>query len=156
LIDYSATCIHRVIQRLAVRICLPDSVNNWQLQKFYVNFSINLFFFTGCGPCPSGFRGPYSEGIHITTGLDRAVQYQRCDDIDECQEGIANCGPNSRCVNTEGAFDCTCSTGFRKNEYSLSDDPAATPCDKVPGMCPDGTICDRNAICRNSGGERYG
>ncbi|KAL7032234.1 hypothetical protein ACKWTF_007258 [Chironomus riparius] len=100
-----------------------------------------------CDPCPSGYHGYHSQGLIMQTGIDHTFQRQRCDDIDECREGVARCGTNSQCVNTEGSYECTCSRGFARNE--------TYGCLQVAGMCPDGTICDRNAVCQHAGGNRY-
>jgi thrombospondin 2/3/4/5 len=100
-----------------------------------------------CEACPSGYHGIHSQGIYMTQGIDHTFQHQRCDDIDECREGIARCGSNSACVNTDGSYECTCSRGFVRN--------STAGCVQVPGMCPDGTICDRNAACQHAGGNRY-
>jgi len=108
---------------------------------------IILRLITGCEPCPSGYHGYHSQGLIMQTGIDHTFQRQRCDDIDECREGIARCGTNSQCVNTEGSYECTCSRGYARNE--------TYGCLHVPGMCPDGTICDRNAVCQHAGGNRY-
>jgi len=37
------------------------------------------------------------------------------DDVDECERNVC---PNSfeRCINTQGGFNCTCSTGYKRNE----------------------------------------
>ena len=83
----------------------------------------------------------------MTHAIDHTFQRQRCDDIDECREGIARCGPNSHCVNTDGSYECTCSRGYTRDSHS--------GCVQTPGMCPDGTICDRNAACQHAGGNRY-
>jgi thrombospondin 2/3/4/5 len=100
-----------------------------------------------CDPCPSGYHGHHGHGIHLNHAVEGNFQRQRCDDIDECREGIARCGANSQCVNTDGSYECTCSRGFAKN--------ATYGCIQVPGMCPDGTVCDRNAVCQHAGGNRY-
>ena len=36
--------------------------------------------------------------------------------MDECQKPDA-CPANSKCENTEGAFECNCKEGFQKNVY---------------------------------------
>lgn len=100
-----------------------------------------------CEPCPSGYHGHHSQGLHMSTAVDHTFQRQRCDDVDECREGIARCGTNSNCVNTDGSYECTCSRGFTRN--------ATIGCVQVPGMCPDGTICDRSAVCQHAGGNRF-
>lgn len=82
----------------------------------------------------------------MTHAVDHTFQRQRCDDIDECREGIARCGSNSNCVNTDGSYECTCARGYSRD---------STGCVQTPGMCPDGTICDRNAACQHAGGNRY-
>lgn len=83
----------------------------------------------------------------MQTGIDHTFQRQRCEDIDECREGIARCSSNSQCVNTEGSYECTCSRGYSRNE--------TYGCLQVPGMCPDGTICDQHAVCQHAGGNRF-
>lgn len=83
----------------------------------------------------------------MSHAVDHTFRQQQCDDIDECREGIARCGSNSHCVNTEGSYECTCPRGYTRS---------ASGCSQVPGMCPDGTICDKNAACQHIGGNRYG
>lgn len=100
-----------------------------------------------CEACPPGYHGYHSQGLYMSTAVDHTFQRQRCDDIDECREGIARCGSNSNCVNTDGSYECTCSRGFSRN--------STVGCVQTPGMCPDGTICDRNAACHHAGGNRY-
>lgn len=72
---------------------------------------------------------------------------QECRDIDECRNGIAQCGSNSKCTNTEGSYYCSCRRGFVQTETH--------GCSPVEGMCPDGTVCDRNADCIGSTGFRF-
>ena len=40
-----------------------------------------------------------------------------CEDLDECLFDIHNCGENSFCVNSNGAFECECNPGF---EFDLN------------------------------------
>lgn len=61
--------------------------------------------------------------------------------------GIANCGHNSDCLNTIGSFVCSCNRGFHRNVSSYGCQPAV-------GMCPDGTFCDKNAVCKHAKGLR--
>lgn len=68
-------------------------------------------------------------------------------DIDECTLGLSNCGHNSICTNTIGSFECDCNKGYVHNS-------TATGCHAMPNMCPDGIICDKNAVCKHVGGLR--
>ena len=36
-------------------------------------------------------------------------------DINECADGLDDCGANANCVNTIGSFECQCVDGFRGN-----------------------------------------
>uniref|UniRef100_A0A336MYP0 CSON009653 protein n=1 Tax=Culicoides sonorensis TaxID=179676 RepID=A0A336MYP0_CULSO len=99
-----------------------------------------------CDPCPSGYGGHHASGCRLAH-FDHNFQRQRCIDIDECREGIASCPPNSQCVNTEGSYECQCPHGFVRN--------STYGCFAVAGMCPDGTICDENAVCRQGEGNSY-
>lgn len=50
--------------------------------------------------CPKGYNNPPGN-------------FSQCEDINECDIGQHNCtGKGSVCVNTIGAFKCTCQTGF--------------------------------------------
>ncbi|XP_055547230.1 cartilage oligomeric matrix protein isoform X2 [Wyeomyia smithii] len=107
---------------------------------------INLVPGFQCEPCPSGFTGLHSEGLYAAT-FEYALQRQKCSDINECADGSARCGTNSICVNTEGSYMCQCNRGFILN--------STYGCLPVEGMCFDGTVCDRNAICRHAGSNTY-
>ena len=100
-----------------------------------------------CEACPPGYDGYHTQGLYVSSGVDHTFQRQRCDDIDECRDGTARCGSNSQCVNTEGSYDCSCSRGFSRN--------STYGCLPVVGMCLDGTICDKNAMCKHSGSNTY-
>ena len=100
-----------------------------------------------CEACPSGYEGYHGQGVYVPSGVDHTFQRQTCNDIDECREGTARCATNSQCVNTEGSYDCMCSRGFSRN--------STYGCLPVAGMCLDGTICDKNAVCKHSGSNTY-
>lgn len=65
-------------------------------------------------------------------------------DIDECTLGLSDCGHNSICMNSIGSFTCHCNTGYVLN--------ITTGCHAMPNICPDGIICDKNAVCKHVGG----
>ncbi|XP_055688217.1 cartilage oligomeric matrix protein [Lutzomyia longipalpis] len=100
---------------------------------------VNLMPGFACDPCPPGFHGHHSLGIRITH-WEHSFRRQTCHDIDECTTGTAQCPYNAHCVNTEGSYTCQCSRGFHLN--------STYGCIPLPGVCPDGTVCDRNAVCR--------
>jgi thrombospondin 2/3/4/5 len=100
-----------------------------------------------CDACPAGYSG---EGFQLTSIDGQSFHRQVCEDIDECRERSAKCGPNTRCVNTDGSYTCACLTGYMVSNSSNG-------CVPIPGVCADGvTICDKNANCRSLGGRRYG
>lgn len=67
-------------------------------------------------------------------------------DVDECALDLSNCGRNSVCVNTIGSFACECNNGFVHN--------ISSGCHAMPNICPDGIVCDKNAVCKHVGGMR--
>ncbi|XP_077298566.1 cartilage oligomeric matrix protein-like [Arctopsyche grandis] len=97
-----------------------------------------------CGPCPQGFT---TSRTSPGGGVDHARRNrQQCIDIDECTRGA--CVANSVCVNTEGSYRCgPCNRGYAGNQ--------TLGCHTGPGLCPDGTFCDRNADCLYSGNNTY-
>lgn len=99
-----------------------------------------------CDACPSGYSGPHARGVRVEH-FDHTFKRQRCIDIDECQEGIAQCAPNTICMNLEGTYECQCAHGFARN--------GTHECYALPGMCPDGTMCDKNAHCRRQDYNTY-
>lgn len=99
-----------------------------------------------CDRCPGGYSGPHGGGIRVAH-FDHTFQRQRCIDIDECSEGTAQCSPNSHCVNTEGSYECQCARGFIRN--------STYGCFATAGMCLDGTMCDKNAVCKQGVGASF-
>lgn len=60
---------------------------------------------------------------------------------------MAHCGQNSECFNTDGSYECQCARGFAGN--------STFGCLMVEGMCPDGSICHRNAECKHMGSYNF-
>lgn len=98
-----------------------------------------------CGGCPNGYRGNAPSGV----GLEHAQKYkQKCEEIDECSEGIDTCDPNANCINTLGSFKCSpCKPGFIGDGY--------LGC--YPGdLCTSSQhTCQANAQCSSTGAGRY-
>lgn len=90
-----------------------------------------------------------SEGAYICEtkscdfGFELDEMTGNCDDIDECASGQNRCGRNTRCVNTEGSFQCDCNHGFRKDFYDRS-------------FCVDVDECATPGICQQSCQNTYG
>ena len=40
-------------------------------------------------------------------------------DIDEC-EGVSGCDQNSRCMNTDGTYSCTCNEGYQGDGFNCT------------------------------------
>ena len=65
-----------------------------------------------------GFDCTCEPGYVLTEGV--------CVDVDECAEGLDNCGTNESCSNTDGGFECACATGFSEGEEGcVLTDPCA-------------------------------
>lgn len=50
-----------------------------------------------------------SSSLHISRFL--------LQDLNECIMGEASCSVNARCLDTDGAYDCTCNAGFTGDGY---------------------------------------
>ena len=46
---------------------------------------------------------------------------ETCTDVDECAEGIHNCGDNADCQNFPSGFKCVCSDGFSGDGFTCVD-----------------------------------
>ena len=42
-------------------------------------------------------------------------------DLDECVMESHMCGPNGRCENRKGSYNCRCNSGYRAEQYGLID-----------------------------------
>ncbi|XP_048196581.1 adhesion G protein-coupled receptor E1 [Perognathus longimembris pacificus] len=91
--------------------------------------------------CKRGFRP--SNGQHSFSSP--AV---KCEDIDECVEGLDRCVPHSMCTNLLGRYNCSCLPGFSSPtgvKWTLGN-PGAFTCADVDecadlGTCPPLTTC---------------
>ncbi|NXW60451.1 NID2 protein, partial [Eurystomus gularis] len=58
-----------------------------------------------------------------------------CRDVDECAEGLSQCGPFTICLNMPGSYRCECRSGYRPAE----DGQACVPLAPVSDPCEDGS-----------------
>ncbi|KAK5608148.1 hypothetical protein CRENBAI_003645 [Crenichthys baileyi] len=97
--------------------------------------------------CNSGFRNPSTKNYSKFTALDG-----RCQDINECIQGNAHCGPNTKCNNLIGSYECSCNFGYVNRSTSS------------PGQCEDidecmeakqkeEDICGEKGTCTNLNGS---
>ncbi|XP_055944931.1 fibrillin-1-like isoform X2 [Argiope bruennichi] len=85
--------------------------------------------------CAPGFRV-----IDSTIKVSGERRILRCEDIDECSEGIHNCPNNTICINTQGDYYCQCKPGYKKDENRflvMDKKPCIGLCD--PNPCGNGT-----------------
>ena len=78
--------------------CFDDSVNCTNLDPGF-----------SCGPCPAGYTGEGLSGVGFEFALSNR---QECLDIDECATGSFDCPKTSKCLNTEGGYECGCPPGY--------------------------------------------
>ncbi|KAI6068034.1 Nidogen-2 [Aix galericulata] len=64
-----------------------------------------------------------------------------CQDVDECEEGLSQCGPFSVCLNAPGSYRCECRSGYRLAEDGHACVPPLKP--QIPAAladpCEDGS-----------------
>ena len=65
-------------------------------------------------------------------------------DIDECQIQQSVCHKNSICLNTIGAYNCTCNTGYYGNGFD---------CQDIDECSQEKQICAHDAVCINTIGS---
>ena len=56
------------------------------------------------------------EQSFVTT---RAYSYC-CVDVDECEEGTAECHTNATCTNTDGSYNCSCVYGYSGDGWNCT------------------------------------
>ncbi|XP_054718099.1 neurogenic locus notch homolog protein 1-like isoform X1 [Uloborus diversus] len=59
--------------------------------------------------CQAGYRTVYTS-VQATNDFT----ILKCEDINECLEGIDSCTKNTSCVNTQGDYYCECKPGYKK------------------------------------------
>ena len=65
--------------------------------------------------CFEGYSGDTCAGTTTyLIFLDRCVTLCIID-INECEEGSYSCGQNAECINTDGNYTCSCSSGYTGN-----------------------------------------
>ncbi|NXC72906.1 NID2 protein, partial [Anhinga anhinga] len=92
--------------------------------------------------CEATARCQPGTGMEYT--CECAAGYRRvgrgCREVDECAEGLSQCGPFTVCLNVPGSYRCECRSGYRPAE----DGQACVLADGAPSVSP----CD--------GGDRHG
>ncbi|NXW52032.1 NID2 protein, partial [Nyctiprogne leucopyga] len=64
-----------------------------------------------------------------------------CHDVDECAEGLSQCGPFTICLNVPGSYRCECRSGYRPAEdgqVCVPLMPASDPCEDGSHPCAPG------------------
>ncbi|KAK3800770.1 hypothetical protein RRG08_003174 [Elysia crispata] len=104
-------------------------------------------------PCEQQCVDKISGGVECRCydGFRLAVDLTSCEDIDECEEGVAMCPSGQRCINTRGRFTCMtarCPGGYVLNSLTgqceLASERDCTPgfgFNSVTGRCEDLNEC---------------
>uniref|UniRef100_A0A672QNP4 CD97 antigen-like n=1 Tax=Sinocyclocheilus grahami TaxID=75366 RepID=A0A672QNP4_SINGR len=66
-----------------------------------------------------------------------------------------DCGPNAKCINSEGGYNCTCQTGYiSSNGKEIFNSGQGVHCiDR--NECDDSSFCGKHATCHNTAGSFY-
>ncbi|GBP66182.1 EGF-containing fibulin-like extracellular matrix protein 1 [Eumeta japonica] len=74
----------------------------------------------GCWWGYSNYRPPLSRPFVrwnvCDVGYHMSVETGRCEDVDECTNGVANCAAVEICVNTEGGYRCECPPNWQLDD----------------------------------------
>ncbi|NXC89442.1 NID2 protein, partial [Cercotrichas coryphoeus] len=84
--------------------------------------------------CQPGAGTEYS--CECTAGYRR--EGRGCRDVDECAEGLSQCGPFSVCLNVPGSFRCECRGGYRLAGDGQACVPLTDPCEAGQHRCAPG------------------
>ncbi|KAK4821931.1 hypothetical protein QYF61_004935 [Mycteria americana] len=105
--------------------------------------------------CEATARCQPGAGTEYT--CECAAGYRRdgwgCRDVDECAEGLSQCGPFTVCLNVPGSYRCECRSGYRPAEDGQACVPlvpATDPCEDGSHPCAPG---DRARCLPRAGGR---
>uniref|UniRef100_A0A672TX31 Nidogen 2 n=1 Tax=Strigops habroptila TaxID=2489341 RepID=A0A672TX31_STRHB len=105
--------------------------------------------------CEATARCQPGTGMEYT--CECAAGYRRdgrgCRDVDECAEGLSQCGPFTVCLNGPGSYRCECRSGYRPAEDGqgcVSLAPVSNPCEDGSHPCAPG---DRARCLPRAGGR---
>ncbi|NWI56611.1 NID2 protein, partial [Calyptomena viridis] len=102
------------------------------------------------GPCHDGTHGCEAPArCQPGTGMEYTCEcpagYHRdgrgCRDVDECTEGLSQCGPFAVCLNMPGSYRCECRGGYRPagdGQTCVPLAPASDPCEDGRHPCAPG------------------
>ncbi|XP_054683061.1 nidogen-2 isoform X1 [Grus americana] len=109
----------------------------------------------GTHACEATARCQPGTGMEYT--CECAAGYRRdgwgCRDVDECAEGLSQCGPFTVCLNVPGSYRCECRSGYRPAEDGQACvplAPASNPCEDGSHPCAPG---DRARCLPRAGGH---
>ncbi|KAM6255307.1 nidogen-2 [Spheniscus humboldti] len=96
-------------------------------------------------------------GVGMEYTCECAAGYRRdgrgCREVDECAEGLSQCGPFTICLNVPGSYRCECRSGYRPAEDGQACvplAPATDPCEDGSHPCAPG---DRARCLPRAGGR---
>ena len=90
--------------------------------------------------CPTGTACQNGSCLCVKSGYKWNAQTYRCDDVNECMSaGKNNCHAYADCLNTNGAFKCSCKQGYKGDGVSCIRQPLVLP---TASANPDGLNTD--------------
>ncbi|XP_053333080.1 adhesion G protein-coupled receptor E5-like isoform X2 [Clarias gariepinus] len=91
--------------------------------------------------------GSYSCAVRGYEHLPSPAHTLRVRYVNKCDLMPPVCGPHGVCINTNGSFVCSCSTGFRNQGQSN------TTCEDIDECYGDQHVCGQGGNCSNSEGS---
>uniref|UniRef100_A0A8C9Z093 Fibulin-1 n=1 Tax=Sander lucioperca TaxID=283035 RepID=A0A8C9Z093_SANLU len=135
--------------------CVDGAPDNQTTAKTESFLHLTDSIFCEGSNCRGGERCINTEGsfrcqreVSCGTGYE-LTDNNNCKDIDECESGIHNCGPEFECQNTQGSFRCLpkvkCGAGFIQD--------ALGNCIDINECVSQTSPCHRGQICINTVGS---